>query len=105
MIALKLHGPGEEGTLDRGSFVYYFDAQGRQLLENFPLNEFTTGYQGPPKVVSLGAAGFVAVWMSSPSAGASPTVGQDGSGSGVFGRRFDLQGNPLGTEFRVNTYT
>src|SRR5262245_43802975 len=39
---------------------------------------------------------FVVVWTS---------VGQDGSGYGVFGQRFDSAGNRLGTEFQVNTYT
>src|SRR4029077_16050544 len=31
--------------------------------------------------------------------------GQDGDRDGVFGRRFDSDGNPLGGEFPVNTYT
>jgi hypothetical protein len=32
-------------------------------------------------------------------------VGQDGSGTGVFARRYDSNGNAQGTEFRVNTTT
>src|SRR5262249_23468206 len=31
--------------------------------------------------------------------------GQDGSGYGVYARRFNAAGNPLGNEFRVNTTT
>ena len=31
--------------------------------------------------------------------------GQDGSGEGVFGQRYDSSGAPLGPEFRVNTFT
>jgi hypothetical protein len=40
---------------------------------------------------------FVVVWSS--------YYGQDGSGSGVFGRRFDSAGAAIGDEFGVNTYT
>ena len=36
---------------------------------------------------------FVIVWS-----------GQDGSGAGVFGRRFDSSGASMATEFQVNTY-
>jgi hypothetical protein len=39
---------------------------------------------------------FVIAWQS---------AGQDGSGSGVFGQRFDRAGNPAGTEFPVNQFT
>ena len=31
--------------------------------------------------------------------------GQDGSGDGVFGQRFNSAGTPLGSEFQVNSYT
>jgi hypothetical protein len=44
----------------------------------------------------LTGGGFVAVWESN---------GQDGSGFGIFGRRFDVAGVPVGAEFRVNTTT
>jgi hypothetical protein len=39
---------------------------------------------------------FVVVWTS---------VGQDGSGEGVFGQRFASSGARLGSEFRANSYT
>jgi hypothetical protein len=39
---------------------------------------------------------FVVVWLSD---------SQDGSSSGVFGQRYDAAATPLGSEFRVNTYT
>ena len=41
-------------------------------------------------------ADFVVAWNS---------LGQDGSSSGVFGRMFNLGGNPSSAEFQVNTYT
>jgi hypothetical protein len=39
---------------------------------------------------------FIVVWSS---------LGQDGSGYGVFGQRYAAAGEPLGPEFRVNAYT
>ena len=43
-----------------------------------------------------GSGSFVVVWQSDV---------QDGSGFGIFGRRFDAAGVAQGTEFRVNSYT
>jgi hypothetical protein len=48
------------------------------------------------KVGSDAAGNFVVVWHSEL---------QDGSGNGIFGQRYASGGAPLGTEFRVNTYT
>jgi len=48
------------------------------------------------RVGSDAAGNFVVVWRSS---------GQDGSSNGIFGQRYSSEGAPLGTEFRVNTYT
>ena len=39
------------------------------------------------------------------SSSSGTSDGQDGSGTGVFGQRFDAAGARLGAEFRVNTYT
>jgi hypothetical protein len=48
-------------------------------------------------VVAADASGhFVVVWNSR---------FQDGSGYGIFGQRFDNEGVPEGSEFRVNSYT
>ena len=43
-----------------------------------------------------GAGNFVVVWAS---------LGQDGSGSGIFGQRYASSGAPLGGEFQINSYT
>src|SRR5205085_8521011 len=42
------------------------------------------------------AGDFVVTWSS---------VGQDGSGYGIYAQRYSAAGAPLGSEFRVNTYT
>jgi hypothetical protein len=65
----------------------------------FVVNTYTTSTQHFRTIgssVAMDAAGnFVIVWSSR----------QDGSVYGVFGQRFDRDGNRLGGEFQVNTYT
>jgi len=57
------------------------------------VNTYTTGDQRWPRIASHPDGGYVLVWESE---------GQDGDGLGVFGRRLDDQGLPVGPEFRVN---
>jgi hypothetical protein len=60
------------------------------------VNTWTTNSQGNPSISWLSNGGFVVVWES---------LGQDGSADGVYGQRFDPNGNKVGSEFRVNTWT
>ena len=60
-----------------GVFGQRFDRLGNALGPEFPINTFTTGNQLPPAVADDGT-GFVVVWTS---------YGEDGSLSGIFGRR------------------
>jgi hypothetical protein len=67
----------------------------------FLVNTTTAGTQQTSPTSSREVAvaptgNFVAVWQSN---------GQDGSGWGIYGQRFDAASNPQGPEFRVNTYT
>jgi hypothetical protein len=85
----------EDGS-GSGIFGQRYAASGAPLGPQFPINTYTTGNQGFPLVASDSAGNFVVVWMSRD---------QDGSDYGIFGRRFASSGTPLGSEFRVNTYT
>ena len=62
----------------------------------FRVNSYTTGDQLAPSVVVEKSEIFIVVWES---------VGQDGSGSGIFGQRYIGFGPALGGEFRINTTT
>ena len=70
-------------------------AQGDPVGPEFQINTYTTSFQWNPAVASDSSGNFVVVWQSY----------QDGSSWGVFGQRYVSTGAPLGTEFRVNTYT
>ena len=91
---------GNDGSID-GVFARVYDAAGTAVGNDFVVNTFTGGAQNQTgsvtqPIVGLETGGFVAVWSS---------VGQDGSGWGVFGQRFDNAGNAVGVEFQVNTTT
>lgn len=60
------------------------------------VNTYTTGSQGRSSIAGDGQGRFIVVWVSN---------GQDGDGSGIFGRRFEANGQPLGDDFAINNYT
>ena len=61
-----------------------------------PVNSFTTGDQTLSAVAIDAAGDYVVVWQD---------LGQDGSGFGVYGQRFNSTGVPQAGEFQVNTFT
>ena len=64
----------------------------------FRVNTYTTKSQWARCVAMDADGGFVVVWDSNSQAGA-------GSLTDVYARRYDGNGNPVGGEFPVNTYT
>jgi hypothetical protein len=87
--------PSEDGS-GYGVFGQRYDATGAPLGTEFLINGYATGNQAGPNISINTSGEFVVVWSS---------IGQDLSGSGVFGRRFASTGAKLGTEFRANTFT
>lgn len=90
---------GLDGSED-GVFGRRFDAAGMPLGAQFPVNTYTVGDQLNPAVASDGKGGFVVTWTDGFSAD-----GRDGSAEGIFARRYDASGAPVGGELAVNTYT
>jgi hypothetical protein len=88
------HSLQQDGSLT-GVFGQRYASSGAPLGAEFRVNTFTTSYQQLPDVVTDAAGNFVVAWASY----------QDGSTYGIFGQRYDSAGAPLGTEFRVNTFT
>jgi hypothetical protein len=64
-----------------GVFGQRYDSSGAAQGDEFQVNTFTTSYQQRPSVGAVGENSFVVVWES---------VGQDGNGYGVFGRRLSF---------------
>ena len=86
---------GQDGSWS-GVYGQRFDSNGNKVGSEFQVNTWTTNDQGNPSITSLHNGGFVVVWTS---------YGQDASSDGVYGQRFDSNGNRVGSEFRVNTWT
>jgi hypothetical protein len=72
-------GHGQDGSAS-GVFGQLFDAGGRRWGPEFQVNSYTTGSQGGGCPAALPGGDFVVTWQSNL---------QDGSGGGIFGRRFD----------------
>ncbi|PXW89991.1 cadherin domain-containing protein, partial [Nitrosomonas sp. Nm84] len=70
---------------------------GQESTAEQVVNTYTNSYQMSSSIAPLPSGGWVTVWISG--------GGQDGSGSGVYGQRFDADGNKVGTEFLVNQRT
>ena len=71
-----------------------FDDAGLPVGSEFRVNTETQNNQHQSQIASLSNGGFVVVWTSD---------GQDGSGSGIYGQRFDSTGSAVGSEFLINT--
>ncbi len=83
-----------------GVYGQRFDSAGVKDGGEFRINETTAGDQNVVSfrdhVAALPDGGFMVTWY---------TVGQDGSGLAVYGRRYDASGSAVGGEFQVNDYT
>ncbi|HEY5597923.1 MAG TPA: tandem-95 repeat protein [Kiloniellales bacterium] len=79
-----------------GLFGQRFAADGSAAGGEFRINTQTLGNQQTAAVAALADGGFAVVWQSD---------GQDGSGFGVFGQRFDANGAAIGPEFQINGFT
>jgi hypothetical protein len=86
---------GQDGS-STGIFGQRFASYGSPVGPEFRVNTFTTDVQQGPAVTFDTAGNFVVVWNG---------YGQDGFYGGIFGQRYASSGAPVGSEFRVNTYT
>jgi len=87
---------GQDGD-DAGIFAQRFDSTGASVGGEFQVNTYTTGRQVGGKIAVDALGNFAVVWTDMDP--------RDGSGMGVFARRFDSTGTPVGDDFQVNTYT
>ena len=86
----------EQDGSGSGIFAQRFDSTGASLGSEFQVNTYTAADEFGPSAASDDAGNFFISWSGD---------AQDGSGSGVFGQRFDSEGNAAGSEFQVNTFT
>lgn len=85
---------GQDGD-DEGIFAQRFDASGNPIGAEFQVNSSVAYRQYRPAVGIDDSGSFVITWMSE----------QGGLSLGIFARRFDESGNPIGSEFQVDDGT
>lgn len=76
-----------------------FDGAGAPLGDPFQVNPPSQGFQGVAAVAATTDGGFVIAWED----GYLIDDGTDGSGYGVFARRYDAGGAAAGDAFQLNT--
>ncbi len=76
-----------------------FDSAGTPLSSDLRINTFLTGMQNEPALDALPGGGFLVVWQSDGSGG------DDTDSSSIQARRFSSDGDPLGDQFQVNSFT
>jgi hypothetical protein len=86
---------GQDGS-GSGVYAQRYRSDGVADGGEFRVNTTTVDGQSAPSVVMDTWGRFVIAWSS---------LGQDGSGAGVYAQRYDSVGNPQGGEFRVNSAT
>lgn len=77
-------------------FGQRFNRDGRRIGLEFQVSTNVTDEKGHPAIAIDANGNFVVAWQSD---------GQDGDGEGVYARRYDFRGNPIGGEFQVNATT
>jgi len=78
-----------------GIYGQRYNAAGVAQGSEFLVNNTTAGQQREPQVAMDANGNFVVVWADN---------ALDGSGMGIFARRFDASGTALGNAFQVNTF-
>ena len=79
-----------------GTYAQRYDASGTPQGNEFKVNTYTLDHQENPTITALTNGGFVISWESRL---------QDGSNYGIYAQRYDSNGAPQGSEFKVNTFT
>jgi hypothetical protein len=87
---------GQNGDAGWGVYARRYSADGTPVGSEFRVNETITSDQSDAAIAVDGKGNFVITWNS---------LDQDGSGWGIYARRYDMAGNPLGSEFRINSYS
>ncbi|MAT15729.1 MAG: hypothetical protein CMJ46_10735, partial [Planctomyces sp.] len=87
---------GSQDGSDYGIYAQRYDSEGNPIGDEFQVNDYTTGRQFNSSMAMNNSGDLVITWESQ---------AEDGSGYAVIGQRYDVDGNPVGNNFQVNTFT
>lgn len=77
-----------------GIYAQRYSREGVPMGSEISVNSTTAGEQSLPDVAMDAQGNFIVTWQSAPSGTQN---------YGIYARRFDLTGSPMGSEFQVNT--
>jgi len=86
---------GQDGD-SKGIYQQRYDADGSALGGEVPVNTSTSGSQSTSSIATLADGGWVVTWTS---------IGDDFDSLDVYQQRYDTDGQAVGDEVQVNTYT
>ncbi|KPG94797.1 hypothetical protein AEQ67_21840 [Pseudomonas sp. RIT-PI-q] len=86
---------GQDGN-DYDVYAQRYDASGGAVGGEVRVNSTTLDSQQDPTIAALSDGGYVVSWVS---------IGQDGSGYGIYAQRYDASGAAVGGEVQVNSTT
>jgi hypothetical protein len=89
-------GQGQNGPGSTGIYAQRYAVTGTRLGSEIQVNTYTKGTVTDPAIAMDAAGDFIVTWSA---------YGEDGSGWGVYGQRYNSLGVAQGGEFQVNTYT
>ncbi len=87
---------GSQDGYGYGIYAQQYESSGAPVGSEFRVNTWTTSSQIRPSVDMDSDGDFVIAWES---------MSQDGSYYGIYAQQYENSGAPLGSEFRVNTWT
>jgi hypothetical protein len=93
VVAWNLQGQGSSYSDIYGQ---RYNLAGGPMGSEFKLNTHNMSYKNHSRIAQIGDGGFIVTWESD---------SQDGSGWGIYSRRYSAAGMPIGGEFKVNTQT
>jgi parallel beta-helix repeat protein len=86
---------GQDGS-EEGVYAQRYDINGIKVGGEFKVNTVTSNFQNDPSITTLNDGSFVITWQSN---------GQDSDSYGIYGQRYDSNGNTLGGQFLLNNRT
>ncbi|MCP4339446.1 MAG: hypothetical protein GY799_11295, partial [Desulfobulbaceae bacterium] len=79
-----------------GVYAQRYDASGAEVGVEFKVNTEIANHQSVPSIAAFADGSFIIVWNSNV---------QDSDSYGIYAQRYDTNGNPNGSEFKINTTT
>jgi len=94
-FVITWHSYQQDGS-GYGVYAQRYDRRGNRLGSEFQVNTYTADHQAAPAAAIDASGNFVITWHSHK---------QVGCRYDIYAQRYDRTGNPLGSEFQVNTFT